>query len=171
MRRTALCALALLLTAQASAQALGPGDTAPAFSGRDFAGQALEFPELIEGKPAVMVFWATWCGYCRAFMPYLKDISADYAEQGVKIVAINAKEDGSGSPRAYVQRLGFEPVAIADGDAIAEAYGIEFIPGLLIVAGDGTVAWQRSWTDLPAGRAVAELWAGQVREQLDRLVF
>lgn len=169
MRRMALSVLALLLTLPALA--LEPGDTAPAWSGRDFSGQTLEFPALIAGKPAVLVFWATWCPYCRAFMPYLKDISAEYAERGVKIVVINAKEDGSGSPRAYVGRLDFEPIAVADGDPIAAAYGIEFIPGLLIVNGDGTVAWQRAWTDLPAGRSVAELWAGQVREQLDRLVF
>ena len=168
MRYTALFIVAAFVSAPTLA--LEPGDPAPAWTGRDFSGQTLDFPALSEGKPAVMVFWATWCGYCRAFMPYLKDISFDYAERGVKIVTVNAKEDGSGSPRAYVRRLGFEPVAVADGDSIAEAYGIEFIPGLLIVDGDGVVAWQRAWTELPAGRTVAELWAGQVREQLDRLL-
>ncbi len=152
-------------------QALGPGDTPPDWTGRDFAGQMLEYPELLDGEPAVVVFWATWCGYCRAFMPYLKDISADYAEHGVSVVAVNAKEDGEGNPEEYVRGLGFDPIAVADGDPIADAWGIRFIPGLLIVNGDGTVAWQRDWTDLPAGRTVAELWDGQVREQLDRLVL
>lgn len=152
-------------------QALGPGDTPPVWSGRDFAGQMLEYPELLDDKPAVVVFWATWCGYCRAFMPYLKDISADYAGHGVSVVAVNAKEDGSGDPLAYVRGLGFDPIAVTDGDAIADAWGVRFIPGLLIVNGDGTVAWQRDWTDLPAGRTVAEFWDGQVREQLDRLVL
>jgi thiol-disulfide isomerase/thioredoxin len=117
-----------------------------------------------------MVFWATWCGYCRAFMPYLKDISEDYAAHGVEVVAINAKEDGEGNPRGYVRGLGFMPIAIAEGDEIAAAYGIEFIPGLLIVDGTGTVAYRRPWTDLPAGRTVAELWDAQVRDALDRLL-
>ncbi len=152
-------------------QALRPGDTPPFWTGRDFGGQTLQYPELLAGEPAVVVFWATWCGYCRAFMPYLKDISADYAEHGVTVLAINAKEDGAEDPLAYVRGLGFDPIAVADGDPVADAWGIRFIPGLLIVNGDGTVAWQRDWTDLPAGRAVAELWDGQVREQLDRLVL
>ena len=152
-------------------QALRPGDTPPFWTGRDFGGQTLEYPELLAGEPAIVVFWATWCGYCRAFMPFLKDISADYAEHGVSVVAINAKEDGEDDPLAYVRGLGFDPIAVADGDPIADAWGVRFIPGLLIVNGDGTVAWQRDWTDLPAGRTVAELWDGQVREQLDRLVF
>ena len=171
MKRLVLGLLAMLLAAQLQAQTLESGDTPPAWTGQDFAGQMLEYPELLADKPAVVVFWATWCGYCRAFMPYLKNISSDYAEHGVSIVAVNAKEDGSGDPVDYVRGLGFDPIAVTDGDAVADAWGIRFIPGLLIVNGDGTVAWQRDWTDLPAGSTVAELWDGQVREQLDRLVL
>jgi thiol-disulfide isomerase/thioredoxin len=87
--------------------AVEQGDRAPAWRANDFAGRPVDFPAVGEGKPIVVVFWATWCGYCRAFMPYLKGIQADYAAHGVKIVAINAKEDGRDDPKAYVQNLGF----------------------------------------------------------------
>ncbi len=150
--------------------AVEQGDSAPPWQARDFAGRAVDFPAVVQGKPAVVVFWATWCPYCRAFMPYLKNIEADYAKQGVKVVVINAKEDGRGDPRAYVQGLGFSPIAVANGDEIAKAYGIQYIPGLLIVDGKGKVAYRRPWTDLPAGKTVAELWDGQVRTALDALV-
>jgi hypothetical protein len=69
-----------------------------------------------------------------------------------------------------VQGLGFSPIAVANGDEIAKAYGIQYIPGLLIVDGKGQVAYRRPWTDLPAGKTVAELWDGQVRTALDALV-
>ncbi len=150
--------------------AVEQGDAAPPWHARDFAGHAVDFPAVAQGKPAVVVFWATWCPYCKAFMPYLKNIQADYAQYGVSVVAINAKEDGRGDPQAYVKGLGFTPVAIAEGDEIAKAYGIQYIPGLLIVDGSGMVAYRRPWTDLPAGRTVAELWDGQVRGALDALV-
>jgi len=153
-----------------SAFAVEPGDKAPVWTANDFDGHPLQFPALANGKPAVLVFWATWCGYCKAFMPHLKDIQADYAAQGVTVVAINAKEDGSGNPAAYVKGLGFEPVAVANGDAIAGAYAIDYIPGLLIVDGKGMVSYRRPWTDLPAGQTVAELWEGQVRDALNRLL-
>ena len=103
-------------------------------------------------------------------MPHLKNIQADYAKHGVKVVLINAKEDGRGDPAAYVQSLGFAPIAVANGDEVAKAYGIQYIPGLLIVDGAGKVAYRRPWTDLPAGKTVAELWDGQVRMALDALV-
>lgn len=154
-----------------SAFAVEQGDAAPPFEALDFAGQRVEFPAVAGGKPAVVVFWATWCGYCKAFMPYLKNIAADYAQHGVKIVTINAKEDGrGGDPRAYVRGLGFSPVAVANGDRIAAAYGVQYIPGLMIVDGNGTVAYRRPWTDLPAGQTVAQLWDGQVRTALEALL-
>ncbi len=40
----------------------------------------------------------------------------------------------------------------------------------MVVDGDGQVSWRRSWTELPAGQKVAELWSGQVREALDELL-
>ncbi len=150
--------------------AVEQGDVAPPWVARDFAGHAVEFPSVAQSKPSIVVFWATWCPYCKAFMPYLKSIEADYAKQGVKVIVINAKEDGRGDPKAYVQGLGFSPIAVANGDEIAKAYGIQYIPGLLIVDGKGQVAYRRPWTDLPAGKTVAELWDGQVRTALDALV-
>jgi len=169
--RTLWLAIALLgLAVAGPSAAVKQGDIAPAWHARDFGGHAVDFPAVTQGKPSVVVFWATWCPYCKAFMPYLKNIQADYAKQGVKIVAINAKEDGRGDPAAYVQSLGFVPIAVANGDEVAKAYDIQYIPGLLIVDGAGKVAWRRPWTDLPAGKTVAELWDGQVRTALDALV-
>jgi thiol-disulfide isomerase/thioredoxin len=160
-----LGAAALALVLAVPAAAVEQGDMAPPWTARDFAGQTVSFPAVAQGKPTVVVFWATWCPYCKAFMPYLKNIAADYAAQGVKVVAINAKEDGRGDPRAYVQSLGFTPISVANGDEIAKAYGIQYIPGLLIVDGKGKVAYRR-----PSGKTVGELWDGQVRTALNALV-
>jgi thiol-disulfide isomerase/thioredoxin len=166
MLATAMLALLVLRPAGAVEQ----GDLAPTWRAKDFAGRSVDFPAVAAGKPAVLIFWATWCGYCKAFMPFLKSIQGDYAAHGVRVVAVNAKEDGSGDPRTYLRSIGFEPIAIPEGDAIAAAYGIQYIPGQLIVDGNGTVAYRRPWTDLPAGRTVAELWDNQVRTALDALV-
>ena len=171
-RLARLGAVIFALAAAGSVFAVEQGDKAPPWKAHDFAGQAVDFPAIAQGKPTIVVFWATWCPYCKAFMPYLKNIEADYAKQGVKVIAIDVKEDGRGDPRAYVKGLGFTPVAIveSDGNEIMKAYGIRYIPGLLIVDGKGDVAYRRPWSDLPAGREVAELWDSQVRTALDALV-
>jgi thiol-disulfide isomerase/thioredoxin len=147
------------------------GAASPIWTGTDLAtGQDLSFPALLDDKPAVLIFWATWCPYCKAFMPYAGQIQADYEEYGVQIVTFNTKERGKGDPLAYVQSLGFPLVAVADADEIAASYGVEFIPGLMVVDGNGDFRYLRGWTDLPAGLSVAEQWDGEVRAALDAIV-
>jgi len=168
MRRLIL--LAILTFSASVSLAVDQGDAAPAWTGMDFSGNEVAFPSVVDGKPTVVVFWATWCPYCNAFMPYLGQIQKDYGEGKINVIAINAKERGMGDPAAYVDKLDFKVIGVAEGDDIAEQYSVRFIPGLMIVDGDGNLAWKRASTDLPAGKTVAELWDEQVREQLDLLL-
>ncbi len=168
MRRLVL--LAIFMFGTASVHAVDQGSAAPAWTGTDFSGNEVSFPSVIAGKPSVMIFWATWCNYCKAFMPYLGQIQKDYGEDKINIIAINAKERGISDSAAYVADLGFPVIGIAEGDGIAETYSVRFIPGLMIIDADGKLAWERASTDLPAGQTVAELWDDQVREQLDLLL-
>ena len=171
MTKILVALISMGVIAGPAALAVDAGDVAPSWTGVELAdGQPVRFPEVIDGKPAVLVFWATWCPYCKAFMPFAEGIQADYADHGVKIVTFNAKERGQGDPKAYVASLGFPMVAIADADGIAEDYNVKFIPGLLVVDGDGIVAYRRGWTDLPAGAKVAALWDAEVRAALDQLL-
>lgn len=148
---------------------LGQGDRAPTWTGATFDGATVQFPELLDGKPTVMVFWATWCSYCKAFMPYLENIQSEFGD-AVNILTINAKEDGTGNPAAYIADLDFPMIAVRDGDAIAAAYDVEYIPGLMISGADGVITYRRAWTELPAGEEVASLWASQVRSNLSSLL-
>ena len=162
--------LIIVLNWTVLASAVDIGAPAPAWQGTDFSGETVNFPAVIAGKPTVMIFWATWCPYCNAFMPFLGQIKKDYGEDEINVIAINAKERGMGDPAAYVAGLDFAVIDVAEGDNIAEKYSVRFIPGLMIVDGDGNMAWKRASTELPAGKTVAELWDGQVREQLDLLL-
>lgn len=161
---------ALLLALSASAFAVTAGDKAPAWTGIGPDGEEVRFPELIDNKPTVMVYWATWCPYCKAFMPYLAQIQKDYGADNINVVLINHKERGEGDAAAYLKSLDFENIGVVDGDAIGDAYTIDFIPGLLIIDKDGMVAWRRASTNLPAGKTVGELWDSQVRAELDKML-
>lgn len=151
------------------ALAVDAGDVAPAWQAQTFQDETVSFPELTDGKPAIVLFWASWCDYCAAFMPYLKKIQDDYGTDQIKVVAVNAKER-EGDPDAYLAKIGFPIMAIRDGDDIAANYGVKFIPGLFVVNGDGKVSFRRGWTELPAGQTVAQLWSEQVRAALDAVL-
>jgi thiol-disulfide isomerase/thioredoxin len=141
-----------------------------AWTGTDFSGTDIVFPQVLQGKPTVLVFWATWCPYCQALMPYLGEIQSEYGENKINILTINVFEDGEMDPAAYVEELGFPMITVANGEPIAEMYSVFGTPGLMILDGDGNRVWKRESTDLPAGKKVAEFWAGQIRTQLDLLL-
>lgn len=76
---------------------------------------------VLDGNPAVVLFWATWCPYCKAFMPWVGDIQNDYADQGVQIVAINAKEQDEGDPVDYLDSLGISVVGVLEGADVKQS--------------------------------------------------
>lgn len=167
MRINIALLIAAAMTWSMPALAVEQGDVAPKWQALDLQGETVSFPEVSEGRATVIIFWATWCPYCKAFMPYLKKIHEDYGPERILIILVNAK-DKDGDKDAYVDALGFPVVAIREGDAIAADYGVRFIPGLMVVDGNGKVSYRRSSTELPPGQTIAELWSEQVRAALDQ---
>lgn len=166
----AACLVLPLAMTPLPALAVVPGDIAPPWRGVDLISeQEYSFPEVLNDRPAVLIFWATWCPYCKAFMPYAEKIQRDYAEQGVQIITFNTKERGRGDPQAYARNLDYPLLAIGEADAIGDDYDIPFIPGLLVVDGDGVIAYRRRSTNLPPGRTVSQQWDAEVRAVLDEL--
>ena len=68
----------VLMTALLCMAGLAPaselGDTNPDWKGVDFSGEEVDFPALLDGKPTIPIFWASWCPYCKALMPYLGEM-------------------------------------------------------------------------------------------------
>ncbi len=70
-------------------------------------------------KPALVDFWAEWCGPCKMIAPLLNEVAADYADK-MAVVKLNVDE----SPN------------------IAQKFGIRSIPTLMLFK-DGNVHAQK----------------------------
>ena len=159
-------ALALLMAfAAPAARAAQPGDPAPEWDLIDGGGRDIFFPAHAAGAPSILFFWATWCPYCHAVMPYLKQIQEDYRQAGVRVYAINFKDDGD--PVEHMAELGYPFVVLPLGDLVADDYSVWGAPGLIVVDGDGVVAYRRGDTRAPPGTKIAELWDAELRAALD----
>ncbi len=153
----------------APAAAVDVGSRAPSWQANSFQGESVSFPELAAGKPTVIIFWASWCSYCKAFLPHLKDIQKEYGADAIEIVAVNFKEEkeAGSDPDVFIKNTGIALTAIRAGEDIAAAYGVKVIPGLMVVDGGGIVTYRAGMRKPPAGKPIAELWNEQVRAALD----
>jgi len=91
-------------------------------------------------KVLILDFWASWCGPCLQVMPQVDKVAAEFAEQGVKLVAINLEETPD-RVKAALERLQLHmPVALDRNGRVAEKYGATSIPQTVIIGPDGKVA-------------------------------
>lgn len=88
-------------------------------------------------RPVILVFWATWCPYCKKLLPGIDKLHQKYAKQGLKVIGVNIREDWK--PHVYWKNHDYQFDTVLAGDNIAEMYGIKGTPGLVFIAPDGNV--------------------------------
>ena len=103
-------------------------------------GAPVNFYEDSANRPAVLLFWATWCPYCRHLMPHLEKLRQEFAP-AVRFYALNIWEDGD--PVAHLADNGYGFHLLLEADAVAKGYGITGTPGLIVVDGNRGVIYMR----------------------------
>lgn len=162
---TVLGALALISTA--SAQGSGTkADTAGSATKphnlqvQTLAGEPVNLPALVEGKPTLLVFWATWCPSCRQQMPHVQAAFERFASQGLNVVTIDiAVKDTPATAKQYAAEKALSFPIYFDGDHEAtKAYKVAATPGVLLLDREGTVVSSANEVDVAA---IEALLAGQ----------
>ena len=142
MRIWMACALLSLVALPAFAQ-----DRALAWEGKGAKGQAVRFDPQHLHRPAILLFWATWCPYCKALMPYVQKVYDAAGKDKLDVYAIDIKDDGD--PLAELAERGQSFTLVRDGDAIADQYGVKGTPGLFLVDAQGVIVYRRTGGDAP----------------------
>lgn len=139
---TLVCLVITLFVSVATAQAQEQhpllGKPAPGFSLPSVDGEMIRLNQL-KGQVVVLDFWATWCPPCRAAMPELQKLHERYAEQGVKIIGVNLREDRATAKRFIEQNgLDFDFVLDEQGRA-GRIYRVTGIPQTVFIDREGIV--------------------------------
>jgi peroxiredoxin len=125
-----------------------PGDRAPAFTLPDTEGSE---HSLADGGHAatVVVFTCNHCPYALAWHDRIADTARDYADRGVRFLAINSN-DADRYPRdsleAMQQRVREEnwplPYLHDASQEVARAYEARVTPDLFVLDADGTLRYR-----------------------------
>lgn len=141
-----LSLLAVVLTAIACSSSVEapfagsePARPLPEFSIQDLEGN-LFTNENLDGRVALVNFWATWCGPCKIEMPWFVEFQRRYKDQGFTVLAISLDEEGWDPVREFAARLELNfPIVLGD-DAVADDFGgIHALPTTLMVNRAGEI--------------------------------
>jgi thiol-disulfide isomerase/thioredoxin len=136
--------LCLLATVVAHAE-----NRAMAWEGVGVDGNVIRFdPDKLQ-RPAILLFWATWCPYCKALMPFVQNVLTAAGRDHLDVYAIDIKEEDDADPVAELRDRHLTFTLVRNGDAIADRYGVKGTPGLFLVDAHGEVIYQRVGGDAP----------------------
>jgi len=96
-----------------------------------------------DAKAVVIVFTATGCPVCTAYLPRLKELSKQYAEDKVVWVAVAshaADDSDTVATFATVAQLPF-PILKDDGTAIADKLRVDRVPSVVVLDASRTVRY------------------------------
>ena len=126
-------------SAAAAEEATQPDMTAPGFTVYDADGNAVTL-ESLRGKPVVLNFWATWCGYCVMEMPDFQEAYEGFGDR-IHFMMVNVTDgyqETEAAARAFIAGQDFTFPVYYDLDlSAAMAYGISSMPQTFFIDAEG----------------------------------
>ena len=124
----------------------------PAVVVKDINGNSVKVDTLSNnGKPMIIDFFATWCKPCNRELQAIHEVYEDWqAETGVKLIAISIDQaQNVNKVKPLVDGYGwtYDVLIDANGD-LKRALGIQMIPFVMIVDGNGKIVYKHNgYTD------------------------
>jgi len=169
-----LATTALLFT---NAIAADEPRVAPDWTLQSVSGESVTLSEVAAEQPVIVLFWATWCPYCKALMPHIQSVRLEHGDK-VRVLAVHFRDD-KGDPVAFMENAAYDFTVLPDGDEVAELNDIWGTPGVLLIDRDMHIRFDQYALpkyDLPAaGKSPshskkaaykAPYWAAELRKAL-----
>lgn len=132
---------------ETSAQANRPtgtqaGQLAPDFTLLDATGKSVSLSDF-RGHPVAMIFWASWCPYCKEELPLLQGLYEQYGGQELVVIGIDlpgSKGETQEKALAFAEqnRITF-PILFDEGAQVFRQYKGRGIPNLIFIDREGVI--------------------------------
>jgi len=92
------------------------------------------------GEAVLIFFWATWCPYCKAEIPDLQELYAQYAEEGLVVLAVDSGETSS-TVAGFGSASGLSFPLLVDADqTVTAAYKVDTLPRHIFISRYGRIS-------------------------------
>jgi cytochrome c biogenesis protein CcmG/thiol:disulfide interchange protein DsbE len=144
-RLLAWAALAVLITLALviglSGKSGSSGRLAPALPRELLAGTPATLAALratADGRPTLVVFWASWCEPCRHEAPAVERFALSPAGRG-RVVGVDWSDEAA-SARSFIGRYRWSFPNLRDGEgSVGYAYGLTGLPTTFVIGADGRI--------------------------------
>jgi peroxiredoxin len=113
------------------------GESIPAYSLPDAAGDPMNIPAVLKGRVVLIHFWADWCSACLKELAASKGLVEHYGSEQLAILAINLKQ----RPQVvapWFERLALNYPVLFDSDgSMATAFGVIALPSSYLIDREG----------------------------------
>lgn len=93
----------------------------------------------LRGKPAIVNFWASWCGPCRKEAPQLRDLAARLHGRA-RLVGVDWNDALPGA-RSFIRRNGWTFPNLRDADGtVGNEFRLSGLPNSFVLDRDGRIA-------------------------------
>jgi peroxiredoxin len=113
---------------------------APGFQLKGLDDKVVSSADYFGKKPVILVFWTTWCPYCRQQLSQLNARLAELTKKGIQVLAINVGEPKSkvvNFAKSYSLNL---QILLDELSAVAETYELMGVPTYFVIDVSGKVA-------------------------------
>ena len=119
------------------------GTAAPDFKMKTPEGKTIQLSKFAKGKTVVLDFWASWCPDCRKDAPEVVRMYESYRQYGVEFIGVSMDTDVEAWKKA-IGKFGIRYPQVSElkkfkETDIAKAYGVNWIPSMVVVGPDGQV--------------------------------
>ena len=119
------------------------GTVAPDFKMKTPEGKTIQLKKYAKGKTVVLDFWASWCPDCRKDAPEVVRMYEKYKQYGIEFIGISMDTDVETWKEA-IQKYGIRYPQVSElkkfrETDIAKAYGVKWIPSMVVIGPDGQV--------------------------------
>ncbi len=133
----AVAVLALVLFGLAGAGGR-TGHSVPPLPGERLSGAPVTLASL-RGHPALVTFWASWCGPCAQEAPVLERFSQGLGHRAT-LVGVNWEDPSLSEARSFVKRYHWSFPNLRDPTgASGPGYGVAILPTTVAIDGSGRV--------------------------------